>query len=82
MVPAMKKTLYNGESDRCCAFCKRHGVAMTVKQMKKKECLKVNCWHLVKYPEHPYWQYRESVKRNKKKRKEAQKAYLRKFGFD
>lgn len=65
----MQKTLYNGHSDNCCAYCRLHNCAMTVKQMKKKECLKKQCRHLEKNEEHQIWQQRDRMKRIRKERK-------------
>lgn len=65
----MNKTLYNGCSDNCCAYCKLHQCSITVKQMKQKECLQKQCWHLVKNEEHQYWRQREVMKQKRKDRK-------------
>lgn len=67
----MQKTLYNNYSDNCCAYCKLHNCAMTAKQMKKKECLKKQCWHLEKNEDHPVWRQRERIKELRKERKLA-----------
>ena len=65
----MKQTLYNGCSDNCCAYCKLHHCSMTVKQMRMKECLQKQCWHLDKNEDHPYWRQRAVVKEKRKARK-------------
>ena len=65
----MKHTLFNGSSNNCCGYCQLHHCAMTVKQMRAKECLSKQCWHLTKYEEHPYWMQRESMKQKRKDRK-------------
>lgn len=62
-------TLYNGESAKCAAFCKRHHCGLTVKQIKQRQCLGKECWHFVKYESHHWWRERESLKRKKKERK-------------
>lgn len=67
----MQKTLYNNYSDNCCAYCKLHQCAMTMKQLRKKECLKKQCWHLDKIKEHPVWKQREHMKKLRKERKLA-----------
>lgn len=67
----MEKTLYNNYSDNCCAYCKLHKCSMTVKQMRKKECLNKQCWHLVKNDEHEYWKQRDRIKDKRKARKRA-----------
>lgn len=66
----MKQTLYNGCSDNCCAYCKLHHCSMTVRQMKIKECLQKQCWHLDKNEEHPYWRQRDVMKQKRKARKD------------
>ena len=66
----MKKCLYDTYSDNCCAYCKYHHCAMTVKQMKYKECLQKQCWHLIKNENHQYWKQREAIKQKRKQRKE------------
>ena len=65
----VKKVLYGGESNNVCAYCKRKGCYMTVKQMKKKECLKKECHHLDKNEEHEWWKQRELLKQRKKQGK-------------
>lgn len=67
----MKQTLYGCYSDNCCGYCKLHGCSMTVKQMKKKECLKKQCYHLKKNEDHPIWKQRERMKEIRKERKLA-----------
>ena len=65
-----QRTLYNCYSDNCCAYCKLHHCSMTVKQMKSKEYLQKQCWHLVKNEEHAYWKQRETMKQKRKDRKD------------
>lgn len=72
----MKHTLFNGNSDNCCGYCQLHHCAMTVKQMRAKECLQKQCWHLTKYEEHPYWIQRASMKQKRKDRKERMDQYI------
>ncbi len=67
----MQKTLYNGYSDNCCAYCKLHQCGITVKQMRKKECLNKQCYHLVKNEEHQIWSQRARTKERRKERKMA-----------
>jgi len=64
----MYKTLNNTYARSPCAYCRLHNCSLTVKQLKSKECLKKQCWHLVKY-DHEWWYQREIVKQ-KKERKE------------
>lgn len=67
----MYKTLYNGYSNNCCAYCTLHQCSMTVKQMRKKECLKKQCYHLVKNESHAIWHQRECKKQQRKERKQT-----------
>lgn len=67
----MHKTLNDTYAKSPCAYCRKHCCSLTVKQLKGRECLKKNCWYLVKYPEHEWWKQRELLKAKKKaKRKE------------
>ena len=65
----MQETLYHCYSDNCCAFCRLHQCGVTVKQMRKKECLQKQCHHLQKKEEHPYWDQRARMKQRRKDRK-------------
>lgn len=67
----MQKTLFGTYSDNCCGYCELHQCALTVKQLRAKECLGKKCWHLKKNEEHMYWRQREAIKRKKKERKQA-----------
>ena len=70
----MERTLYGTYSNNVCAYCRLHNCAVTVKQLKKKECLKKECWHLEKNEQHQYWQQRERVKHLREERKQALRA--------
>ena len=72
----MKKCLFNTVSDNCCAYCKLHHCSMTVRQMKEKECLKKQCWHLEKNELHQYWKQREVMKKRRNNRKKAINEYV------
>lgn len=61
--------MYGAESDNVCAYCRKHRKCMTVKQVKTKECLRKQCWYLVKYEEHSWWRQREIMKAKRKARK-------------
>ena len=73
----MQKTLYNGWSDNCCAYCKLHQCGLTAKQMKGRECLRKQCWHLEKKEDHAYWKQRARTKEKRKNRKEYMAEYIR-----
>lgn len=62
------KTIYGGEPKNPPAYCRRHCGYLTVKEMKRHECLRKQCRHLCKY-EHPYWQQREIMKAKKQEKR-------------
>lgn len=66
----MEKTLYNNYSDNCCAYCNLHNCSMTVKQMRRKECLQKQCYHLEKNESHDFWRHKARIKELRKERKE------------
>ena len=66
-----QKTLYHCYSDNCCAYCKLHSCGVTVKQLKQKECLKKQCWYLLKNEAHDYWRQRARTNQLRKERKLA-----------
>ena len=65
----MENTLYGTCSNNCCAYCKRHGTYLTVKQMRGRECLGKQCRHLDKIETHEYWEQRNRTKQKRKARK-------------
>lgn len=65
----MQKTLFHCFSDNCCGYCAFHQCAITVKQLRRKECLLKQCRHLTKNESHPYWHQRERTKQLRKDRK-------------
>ena len=70
-VKPMRRTLFDCYSSNLCAWCHYHHAGVTVRQMRKKKCLARQCGALEKYSEHPFWEYRENIKRIKKERKAA-----------
>lgn len=66
-----EKTLYNGISKKCAAYCKKHHCGLTTKQLKGRECLRKECWHFMKNEEHPYWKQRRAIANKRKARKQA-----------
>lgn len=66
-------TLYGGRTDAPVGYCYLHKRALTVTQLKKKECLKKQCDCLKRYEQHPFWAKREE----KKEKRRARKAALR-----
>lgn len=65
-----RKTIFGNESVNYCGYCKRHNGVITPKQIKDKGCLNKQCWHLIKYDDHPFWKEREKMKQLRKERKE------------
>lgn len=75
----MKQCLFNTSSNNCCAYCKLHHCSMTVKQMKRKNCLGKKCWHLVKKEDHQFWKQKAAIKNKRKERKQMLNAYADSF---
>lgn len=75
----MKECLFNTHSDNVAAYCRYHRCSMTVKQMRCKECLKKQCYYLVKNEEHQYWKQREATKQKRHDRKTQINEYVNKF---
>ena len=74
----MKHTTINNTVARSpCAYCKLKKCSLTAKQVKQKECLKKNCWHLVKY-DHEFWRQRERAKAKKKANKQIDELLIQK----
>ena len=65
----MENVLYGTCSENCAGYCKYHKCHMTVKQIRGKNCLSKNCWHLEKNLEHEWWEQRERTKQKRKNRK-------------
>lgn len=65
------KGLYGSEFEltKACGYCKRHHCHLTVRQVKKHECLRKQCWHLEKREEHEWWTQRELIKQRRRDRK-------------
>ena len=72
------EVLYGTCSDNCAGYCKKHATGLTVKQIRTKECLAKNCWHLEKM-DHEWWAQRE---RTKAKRKNRKKRILEAIGHE
>ena len=72
----MKACLFGTCSNNVAAYCRRHRKNLTVKQMKCKDCLQKECWHLVKNEKHQYWRQRELIKQKKKSKKQMMNDYI------
>ena len=64
-------TLHNTVARSPCAYCRQKCVSLTWKQVKSKQCLKKECWYLVKY-DHEVWRQRELQKERKKANKQIE----------
>lgn len=58
-------TLYNTVAKSPAGYCRLKKCSLTVKQIKAKQCLSKDCFHLVKY-DHEWWRQRELTKAKKK----------------
>ena len=57
--------------NRMVGYCRYHCAALTVKTMKRHQCLKKSCDALVKYPQHDFWRQHEQKKELRKARKQV-----------
>lgn len=66
----MKKMNESDNITHAVAWChhRMHWGNMTLKMVKKHECLKKQCPFLEKFEDHPYWKQR-AIKKQKKKEK-------------
>lgn len=63
------RTFFGSYSPNSCAYCWKHHLALTPKQLKKKRCLEKRCDALSRC-DHPYWEQREKRKKQRSERKE------------
>lgn len=61
----------NIAKNRAVGYCPYHKVALTVKTMKRHECLKKQCDSLIKYEEHDFWRQHKQKKELRKARKQV-----------
>ena len=61
--------LNHTHSNNTAAYCKLHHCGLTVKQIKSRQCLCKQCWHLQKNENHTWWKQREILKQKKKLKK-------------
>lgn len=64
-----KLCMFNTESSNVAGYCKLHSTHMTVRQIKCKNCLQKQCWHLERNEEHKWWKQRAEKKEMRKARK-------------
>lgn len=55
----LTETIFGGGVACPAGFCKLHNGALSVKQIRKKDCLQKECWHFRKNSDHPWWRQRE-----------------------
>ena len=72
----MEICMYGTYSNNVAGYCRLHQVSLTVKQIKCKNCLQKECWHLAKNENHQYWRQRELMKQKRKARKDRFSAYV------
>ena len=72
------KCLYNTCSDNVAAYCQnsKHPYAMTVAQMRCKNCLGKQCEHLKRNENHQFWKQKQAQKQKRKDRKERLDNYV------
>ena len=56
--------------DRMVGYCRYHCAALTVKTMKRHECMKKQCDAFVKCEEHDFWRQHAQKKEMRKARKQ------------
>lgn len=61
----MEKTIYGGRPANPAAYCALHCGALTVHEIKRKNCLGKQCHHLQKNEQHQYWNQRALRKSRK-----------------
>ena len=64
----MPKTFYGTRSANVCAYCWKHHLSLTPKQVKTRKCLAHNCDALQRH-EHPYWVMRDQRKQYRVERR-------------
>ena len=58
----MEKTIYGGKPNNPVGYCCLHCGLLTVKEMKRKNCLGKQCRHLKRFEDHEYWRQRRIAK--------------------
>jgi hypothetical protein len=53
------ETIFGGSVKMPAGFCAHHDGALTVHQIRKKECLDKCCYHFSRNEAHPWWEQRE-----------------------
>ena len=70
------EVLYGTHSENCAGYCKKHSCGMTVKQIRNRNCLVKNCWHLQKNEDHEWWEQTKRAKNMRNARKEKIKMMI------
>ena len=56
------------EKNKSCAFCTHHHCYLTVKQLRRHDCLAKQCNYLKKNESHNWWHQREVTKKRKERK--------------
>ena len=67
--------MFNTQSDNVAGYCKHHRCGMTVKQIKRKNCLQKQCWYFIKNEQHEWWTQRSHIKQKRQERRERIRSY-------
>lgn len=65
---------------RAVGYCRLHKGVLTVRTLKKHDCLRKQCRHLEKYTEHDFWRQRAQRKAWRKARKESLRKQIYSYG--
>ena len=68
----MEKSIYGGMPSNPAGYCALHDGSLTVKEIKRKNCLGKQCRHLQKNEAHDYWRQRERMKQRKAESRKGQ----------
>jgi hypothetical protein len=63
------RTFYGAKTSNTCAFCCKHFLSLTPKQVETRKCVSRQCNYLLKH-EHEYWTERDKRKAMRKARKQ------------
>ena len=72
-----RKTFYGTTSCNTCAYCYKHFLSLTPKQVEKRGCLRKQCNALRRFEDHPFFQRKAKTKEKRYLRKaEMERRYL------
>ena len=61
-----EKTIYGGRPDNPAAYCHLHRGSLSVRELRRKNCLGKQCRHFERNDSHPFWRERERIKQKRK----------------